>query len=94
MQMSASDATISIRLPAGTRKALDAAAKATKRSRAFLIKEALDHHLAAIGAEHKRGDMERRLRLVRNLKGIGAKTGKLRSASDIDASIRSMRGDD
>jgi predicted DNA-binding protein len=92
--MPPSDATISIRLPAGTRKALDAAAKVTQRSRAFLIKEALDRHLAAIGAEHQRGDAERRLRLVRSLKGMAGRTGRLRSASDIDASVRRMRGDD
>jgi predicted DNA-binding protein len=92
--MTMSDATISVRLPHKTRKALDKAAKDTRRSRAFLIKEALDRHLTSIGADERRDDVARRLRLIEELAGAGASAGGLRSAEEIDAMIREMRGDD
>jgi predicted DNA-binding protein len=91
--MPPSDTTISIRLPKETRKALDEAAKVTRRSRAFLVKEALDHHLKRIMSQHNVEDRRRRFQLLYELQGAGAQDGG-RSAEDIDAMIRYIRGDD
>ncbi len=41
-----SDATFSVRLPEELRQEVDAFAKATRRSRSFIVKEAIEAHLA------------------------------------------------
>jgi hypothetical protein len=41
-----------------------------------------------------KADVERRLRLIEELAGAGARYGSLRSGEEIDALIREIRGDD
>lgn len=92
--MAATGTTLSIRIPQKSRAALDQAAKATRRSRSFLVNEALDRHLTAIVAEQLPQPAKSKLALMMELKGAGAKFGPLRPAADIDAAIRAMRGDE
>jgi predicted DNA-binding protein len=92
--MAASDTTISVRLPLETRNALDRAAKSTRRSRAFLIKEALDKHLGALESDARAGQRHRRLALLKDLTSAGDRAGRKRSGAEIDAMIRFIRGDE
>ena len=92
--MAAPRQTLSIRIPPKSRAALDRAAKATRRSRSFLVNEALDRHLAAIIGEQGPKPAKRSLALMMALKGVGAQFGPLRSGVEIDAAIRDMRGDE
>jgi predicted DNA-binding protein len=92
--VTATSPTISLRLPAETKDRLERAASLTRRSRSFLVKEALDKHLDAILNEH--GARRRTDRLARLLafKGAGAGVGGGRTAEDIDAQVRAFRGDE
>jgi predicted DNA-binding protein len=92
--MATSDATISVRLPQETRDALDRAAKNTHRSRAFLIKEALDKHLSTLESGAVAEQSHRRLGLLKELTSAGDRVGRSRSGAEIDAMIRFIRGDD
>lgn len=82
--------TISIRLPPSSRKSLDKAVKATRRSRSFLMKEALDRYLADIVREEATGTHRPVSRLL-GLGGAGAGLGTPRSADEIDRHIRWLR---
>lgn len=90
----ASDAVLSIRLPEATRRALDEAARKTRRSRAFVVKEALDRHLGRIEYEHSLAERRSAFERILALKGAGVGPEGGRSAEDIDAMIREIRGDD
>ena len=82
--------TISIRLPSSARKSLDRAVKATRRSRSFLMKEALDRYLADIVRDEQSGNRQPLGRLL-GLAGAGAGPGKPRSAEEVDRHIRWLR---
>lgn len=88
------DSTISVRLPGETRKALDEAAKITRRSRAFLIKEALDKHLYGILRQQTAAERRSAFQRLYALQGAGKGPEGYRTAEDIDAMIREIRGDD
>jgi Arc/MetJ-type ribon-helix-helix transcriptional regulator len=92
--MTAESPTISIRLPLPTRTTLDRAVKATRRSRSYIMKEALDRHLADIVREET--VMPRKpLAHLLSMAGIAAKLGqKPRTKEDIDAHIRWLRDND
>jgi hypothetical protein len=92
--MSASSPTISIRLPEAARLSLDNATKLTRRSRSFLMKEALERHLADIVQEQTGGGSKSRATTLLNFAGAGAKLGMTRSREEIDAHIRWLRGDE
>lgn len=82
--------TISIRLPPSSRKSLDKAVKTTRRSRSFLMKEALDRYLADIVREEEvvaRPPLNRLLSLA----GAGADLGQPRSADEVDRHVRWLR---
>lgn len=85
--------TITIRLPAASRRSLDRAAKARRRSRSFLMKEALDRYLAETAREES-ASRRKPLAHLLSMAGAGAKHAKPRTASEIDAHIRWLRDDD
>lgn len=83
--------TISIRLPNASRKDLDRAAKLTRRSRSFLMKEALDRYLADIVGEQTKLASKPHLSLLLKFSGAGAKVAVPRSAEEIDQHIKWLR---
>ena len=86
--------TISIRLPKASLKSLDKAAKSTRRSRSFLVREALDHYLADIVQKQSEPAVKPLSRLLA-MAGIAEKLGqKPRTKEEIDAHIRWLRSDD
>jgi hypothetical protein len=86
--MNTTSPTISIRLPEKSRRNLDKATKLTRRSRSFLMKEALDRHLADIVQEQTTGTPRRRLSTLLGLAGVAATA---RAHEDIDQHIRWLR---
>ena len=82
---------VSLRLPDATKGQLDRAAKLTRRSRSFLMKEALDAYLPTV----LDADAPAKSRLARLLafEGAGAAGGG-RTADEIDAEVRDFRADD
>jgi predicted DNA-binding protein len=91
--MAAADSTISLRLPAKMRRALDDAAKRTRRSRAFIVKEALDRYLNTVLKAQSASERRRKFDKLLAMQGAGTKSG-YRSAEEIHAMIREIRGDD
>lgn len=89
--MSASASTISIRLPEEDRAMLDKAATLTRRSRSFLVKEALERHLAEIIREQSVEAPKHRLIRLLALAGSGTSNNHVRSREEIDAHIRWLR---
>jgi RHH-type transcriptional regulator, rel operon repressor / antitoxin RelB len=86
--------TISIRLPKASLKTLDNAAKSTRRSRSFLVREALDHYLAEIVQKESAPAVKPLTRLMA-MRGIAERLGqKPRTKEEIDAHIRWLRSDD
>jgi len=86
--------TLSVRLPDDTKARLDTAAKTTRRSRSFLVKEALELYLVQVVNEQAGGGQKSRLEMLRELKGFGAKRYGARTVEDIDAQVREFRGDE
>jgi len=84
--------TLTVRLPSDTRGRLDKAAMETHRSRAFIVKEALERHLNDIVVEQ--GGGKGRLDKLLALKGAGARRYGARTEKDIEAQIREFRGDE
>ena len=82
---------ISIRLPEAARRSLDRAAKLTRRSRSFLMQEALERHLAEIVGEQAKPVARGRLTTLLSLGGAGAHSPTPRPARDVDAHIRWLR---
>ncbi len=81
--------TISIRLPKAARESLDKATKLTRRSRSFLMQEALERHLDTIVREETGGG--RRLTHLLSLAGAGKCAPAPRAADEIDEHIRWLR---
>ena len=82
---------VSLRLPQATRDKLDKAAAATRRSRSFLMQEALERHLDDLVREEAQG-RPRRLDTLLSLGGAGQREGAPRSAEDIQAYTNWLRG--
>ncbi len=80
--------TISIRLPDDARARLDAATRLTRRSRSYLMKEALDRYLGDLEREQKLGPAKSGLLAF---EGKGARAGRMRSPEEIDSHIRWLR---
>lgn len=85
--------TVSIRLSETDRARLDRAMKQTRRSRSFLMKEALDRHLTEIVQEQTPDVPKQRLSKLLSLEGAGVRPGQERSIEEIDRHIRWLRGD-
>lgn len=92
--MATSPSTITIRLPDSTRKTLDRIAKATRRSRSYLVKEAIERHIDEIALRQAREESRQRLSRLMALAGAGAGISTFKSADEVDAAIREMRGDE
>jgi predicted DNA-binding protein len=92
--MTASSQTLSLRLPPETKVRLERAASVTRRSRAFLVKEALERHLDTILNEHDRRCGAERLARLLAFKGAGVGEDGGRTMEDIDAQVRAFRGDE
>lgn len=86
--------TVSIRLTLKAKERLDKATARTRRSRSFLMAEALERHLDEIEREEAQAAPKRRLETLRSLAGAGRPANGPRSAEDIDAHIRWLRGDE
>jgi RHH-type rel operon transcriptional repressor/antitoxin RelB len=86
--------SLTLRLPVKTRKSLDKAAKITRRSRSFLMKEALDRHLPAIVGEETRKEDQNPMARILAMAGIGRQYVGEQNDEDIIARIREFRGDD
>ena len=91
--MQKSSVTISVRLSEAARGSLDKAAKLTRRSRSFLMKEALERHLSEIVLEHKGAEGRSRLSQILALGGAGVRHVGKQSAAEIDKRIRAFRDD-
>ena len=89
--MSTPSPTISIRLPKAARVSLDKASKLTRRSRSFLMQEALERHLAEIVGEQAQGTAKTNLANVLAMAGAGKNNLKPRSAKDVDEHVRWLR---
>ncbi len=86
--------TISIRLPLSTRQMLDKVAKSTRRSRSFIMKEALDHHLANV-IRGEEATQRKPLSRLMAMRGIAVSLGQQpRTKEEVDAHIRWLRDDD
>lgn len=85
--------TISIRLPLSSRKVLDKAVKATRRSRSYIMKEALDRHLADIVRDESAPPRKPLAHLL-SMAGAGAGLGPQRTPEEIVAHIRWLRDSD
>jgi len=92
--MTASPPTLTIRLPDATRRTLDRAAKATRRSRSFLMKEALERHLQDIMREHAPEGSGGRYARIIAMRGAGKNYSTYTSAEDVIRTIREFRGDE
>jgi predicted transcriptional regulator len=91
--MPVSSPTISLRLPDATKLRLDRASKLTRRSRSFLMQEALERHLKDIVDEQtqtKRDGLKR----IMALAGAGASVSTFKSAKEVDEHVRWLRGND
>ena len=86
------DQPTSVRLTVHARKLLDEAMLATGHSRSQLVNQAVEAHLPRVMAKTKR-TMDERLAWLDDIVGTADRLGVARTAEEIDASIREMRGD-
>jgi predicted transcriptional regulator len=89
--------TISLRLDPELLKRLDDAARRRRRSRSFVLTEAIARHLELVSAETTDGTAHanppRYARLMAML-GAGAPYSSFKTSEEIDAHIRGLRDDD
>jgi predicted DNA-binding protein len=86
--MTSASPTISIRLPKVTRASLDKASKLLRRSRSYIMQEALNRHLQEIVADETD---QSRLTNLRSLAGVGRDQTKKRDENEIDEHVRWLR---
>ena len=84
----------SIRLSSGTQMLLDNASKQLRRSKSYLVEEALKAQLAYVA--HRESELANKERLERliALKGAGARGVKPMTQEEIEARQRAFRGED
>lgn len=84
--------TTTIRLRADLRESLEKAVKLTRRSRSYIIMEALERHLDDLVSEETDGARKpSRLTHLLSLGGAGVGKDHVRSREEIDAHIRWLR---
>jgi hypothetical protein len=90
-----SDVTLSLRVPSELKTRLERASVRTHRSRAYLTIAALQKYLTDVERDEARSATPNKYDLAKRYSGVGAKLlGKGRSAAEIDAMIRDLRGDE
>ena len=90
--MTDSSSLLSVRLPDDIRSRLDQAAKATRRSRGSIVKDALSRHLDAMSKEDREAERQRVIEKIMSFRGAGVRLYGGRSAEEIDADINAFRG--
>ncbi|HEY8579842.1 MAG TPA: ribbon-helix-helix domain-containing protein [Beijerinckiaceae bacterium] len=90
--MAEASTPVSLRLSAATRDKLDKAAAITRRSRSFLMQEALERHLDEIVRADARGG-GRSLQTLLSLGGAGHRAAAPRTEDEVRAYTRRLRGD-
>lgn len=90
--MSTATHPTSIRLSKETLALLDQRARETKRSRSFLVEQAVRRHLGAGPADTE--ETARKIERLRTFKGVGTKQYGPLSSHEIDALRREFSGDD
>ena len=90
--MANSASILSVRIDARLQQELDRAAKATRRSRSFLVKEALDLHLARVVNDLDAQKRTDRIGILRSIRMEARKIGG-RSAAQIEADREEFRGE-
>lgn len=85
--------TLSVRLPPDLQARLDTVTAKTRKSRSAIVIDALERQLDRIEAHGSDASRER-FGAVFEAAGEGVRTGQSRSAEDIDAQIRWLRGRD
>ena len=86
-----SSPTISLRLPKQTLDRLDRATARARRSRSFLMQEALDRYLDDV--ERKEAPLSTPLARLMELKGAGAQANGWSSDEHVIEHVRSLRAD-
>ena len=84
----------SVRLSKETLALLDQRARETKRSRSFLVEQALKRHLAAVAFRETSDEAARKIGRLRSFKGIGAKLHGPLTTEQIEGLRREFSGDD
>ncbi len=92
--MSVSTSPISLRLPQATREKLDRASALMRRSRSFLMQEALERHLDDIIARDAPHEKKRRLGTLLSLGGVGKREQAPRTAAEVQNYTHWLRGND
>ena len=92
--MSTASHPTSIRLSKETLALLDQRARETKRSRSFLVEQAVRKHLAVVSEHADGNDANRKLERLQAFKGAGAKLYRPLSSEQIEALHRDFSGDD
>jgi predicted transcriptional regulator len=93
--MQPKSSTITVRLSESIRRRLDVAAARQRRSRSFLIKEAIEQHLASL--EHTAESAAQSPPTLSNflaMRGAAHGLSLPRTKEEIDAHIRWLRDDD
>jgi predicted transcriptional regulator len=86
--------TTTIRVRADLREPLERAVKLTRRSRSFIIMEALERHLEDIVREQSLEPPKRRLTRLLAIAGNGTSSDHVRSGDEIIDHIRWLRDDE
>ena len=90
-----SDVTLSLRVPSELKSRLERASARTHRSRAYLTIAALQKYLNEVERDEVKSATPSKYDIAKRFSGTGPKLlGKGRSASEIDAMIRDLRGDE
>ncbi len=89
--MSAVTPPISLRLPGDLLEALDRTAAATRRSRSFLMQEALTRYLDDLAREKMEAAGPGRLADLLTLAGAGRRGPRPRGAEEVNSHIRWLR---
>ena len=90
--MASPASVLSVRIEAGLRQELDRAAKKTRRSRSYLVKEALELHLADVVNDQTVPKRTDHMAMLRELQNKARIMGG-RSAAQIEADREEFRGD-
>jgi uncharacterized protein (DUF1778 family) len=86
--------TTTIRVRADLREPLERAVKLTRRSRSFIIMEALERHLEDIVREQSPEPPKRRLTRLLAIAGNGTSSDHVRNGDEIIDHIRWLRDDE